>query len=173
MPLQRQRQDLTGCPNLPEKGLQDKSWIGPIYPSPSQPIFSVVCTQHCVMTLKRLQGRLDLSLTFWHQLSLTFSHLVKYVFLDAYIGTASCTGYSGTPPYGHLLITATFFCHPAKTTIHFLLKKSSLMRSPKPCGRSCRALDLLRSACPTRPLGPRTLRSSLNKSEYFLPRRLT
>ena len=127
MPLQRQRQDLTGCPNLPEKGLQDKSWIGPIYPSPSQRIFSVVCTQHCVMTLKRLPGRPDLSLTFWPQLSLTFSHLVKYVFLDAYTGTAPRTGYSGTPPYGHLLIMATFFGCLAKWPYIFFCKRKRLL----------------------------------------------
>ena len=35
--------------------------------------------------------------------------------------------YNGTPPHGHLVITATFFGHPAR---HFLVGKPSLIRSP-------------------------------------------
>ena len=37
----------------------------------------------------------------------------------------------GTPPYGHLVITATIFWPPNETAIHFLVKKKrSLIRSP-------------------------------------------
>lgn len=35
---------------------------------------------------------------------------------------------SGTPPYGHFVITATFFS-PGKTAIHFLIK-TSVMQQP-------------------------------------------
>ena len=53
---------------------------------------------------------------------------MKYVFLDAYIGTVSCTGYSGTPPYGHLLITATFFGCLAKWPYISFAKKTLVNR---------------------------------------------
>ena len=43
--------------------------------------------------------------------------------------------YSETPPYGYLVITATFFWLPGKTTIHFLVKKPSLIRSPRYYGQ--------------------------------------
>ena len=35
--------------------------------------------------------------------------------------------YSETTPYSHLVITATLFGHLAKTAIHILLKKPSLI----------------------------------------------
>ena len=35
--------------------------------------------------------------------------------------------YSETPPYIHLVITTTLFGHLAKTAIHILLKKPSLI----------------------------------------------
>ena len=42
---------------------------------------------------------------------------------------------SGTPPYGHLVIMVTsllrpLFCLPAKMSLHFLVNKPSLIRSP-------------------------------------------
>ena len=48
--------------------------------------------------------------------------------------------YSGAPPYhhrgpyGHLVIKVTFFGRPVKTTIHFLVNKDSLIRSPRQYG---------------------------------------
>ena len=49
---------------------------------------------------------------------------------------AKCISYSETPPYGHLDNTVTsllrplFFGRLAKTTIHFLVKRPSLIRPP-------------------------------------------
>ena len=39
--------------------------------------------------------------------------------------------YSETPPYGHLVFTAFLFWAPGKTTLHFLVKKKTLVNTAK------------------------------------------
>ena len=40
--------------------------------------------------------------------------------------------YSGTPPYSHLVITATLFWQPAKTGKYFVVKKKNLVHTAAP-----------------------------------------
>ena len=46
-----------------------------------------------------------------------------YDFQECVSDMATLFNYSGTPPYGHLVITATFF-RPGKAAMHFFIKKS-------------------------------------------------
>ena len=45
-----------------------------------------------------------------------------YDFQECVSDMVTLFNYSGTPPYGHLGVTATFF-RPGKAAIHFLIKK--------------------------------------------------
>ena len=96
-----------------------------------------------------------------------------YHFLECVSDMATFFNYSGTPPYGHLVITATFF-RPGKAAIHFLIKKYPKMRSPiNTVNRNILKFQTVESLnhytflenCPPTP--PLSQHLTLSKNTYF------